>query len=71
VGARLVVAETVVNGLTPSRLVSQMDLTMLVTVGGRERTAAEFHSLLGRAGFEITAITPTSTPFSLIEAVAV
>lgn len=46
------------------------DLNMLVNVGGRERTRAEFEDLCGRAGLSVvgvTALEPPS-PFSLIEA---
>jgi O-methyltransferase domain/Dimerisation domain len=67
-GARLVVMESVIppgDELHPSKLV---DLTMLGTVTGRERTAAEYEKLLGEAGFTIDRIVPTRTPYSFIEA---
>jgi hypothetical protein len=41
---------------------------MLLFPGGRERTAAEFADLFGRAGFELTRIVPTESPLSVIEA---
>jgi len=45
------------------------DLHMLVLLdGGRERTEAEYHMLLGEAGFSMTTIIPTTLPRSLIEA---
>jgi len=43
------------------------DLTML-TVGGKERTEAEYRALLGEAGLEITKIAPIDTVYSVIEA---
>jgi hypothetical protein len=46
-----------------------LDLHMLVMLGGRERTAAEFRDLLQTAGFRLTSILPTGTRFSLLEAV--
>jgi hypothetical protein len=47
-----------------------VDLEMLViTSGGRERTEAEYRTLLGRAGFRLTRIMPSSGPISLVEAV--
>jgi C-methyltransferase len=44
------------------------DLEMLLGVNGRERTAAEYQALLGRAGFRMTRVVPTASPFSLVEA---
>ncbi|MFF2225882.1 methyltransferase [Streptomyces globisporus] len=48
------------------------DLNMLVNVGGRERTRADFAELCRRAGLTLTAVTPLAgaAPFALIEAVA-
>lgn len=43
------------------------DLTML-TVGGKERTEAEYHALLGQAGLRITKIAPIDAGYSVIEA---
>ena len=45
------------------------DLTML-TVGGKERTEAEYHALLGKAGLQITKIVPIGSGYSAIEAAA-
>ena len=36
--------------------------------GGRKRTEQEFRELFARAGFELTRITPTKSPLSVIEA---
>jgi hypothetical protein len=44
------------------------DLNMLLLTGGRERTEAEYRSLLAAAGFALTRIVPTATPISIIEA---
>ncbi|MDI3420620.1 methyltransferase [Streptomyces luteolus] len=46
------------------------DLNMLVNVGGRERTRAEFAELCGRAGLSLTSVTALAppNPFCLIEA---
>ena len=46
------------------------DLEMLLGVDGRERTTAEYRTLLERAGLEMTRVIPTASPFSLIEAKA-
>jgi hypothetical protein len=48
-----------------------LDLEMLVCFGGRERTEAEYQTLLATAGFRLTRIVPTHTPSSIIEAVPV
>jgi O-methyltransferase domain len=48
-----------------------IDLEMLVAVGGKERTRAEWANLLGRAGFRLKRVVPTATPVSIIEAVPV
>lgn len=47
------------------------DLTMLVNVGGRERTRADFETLCRQSGFTVVAVhpLPPPAPFSIIEAV--
>jgi len=46
-----------------------MDLEMLVTPGGVERTATEYRALLAQAGLRLTRIVPTASPYSIVEAV--
>lgn len=47
-----------------------VDLEMLVmTSGGRQRTEAEYRTLLGRAGLRLTRIVPSNGGISLVEAV--
>lgn len=43
------------------------DLNMLVITGGQDRTAREYESLLGAAGFKLTEIIPTQSVLSVIE----
>jgi SAM-dependent methyltransferase len=46
------------------------DLEMLVmTQGGRERTESEYSSLFAAAGFRLSRVIPTESPFSVIEGV--
>ena len=45
-----------------------MDLSMMVLTGGRERTVEEFSALFEKAGLRQSAIVPTSTALSVIEA---
>jgi C-methyltransferase len=47
------------------------DLEMLLNLGARERTAAEYRNLLAQAGFEMTRLVATASPLSLMEARAV
>ncbi|MFJ9933901.1 methyltransferase [Streptomyces virginiae] len=48
------------------------DLNMLVNVGGRERTRADFEEVCRQAALRVTSVTPLTdaAPYSLIEAVA-
>lgn len=44
-----------------------MDLHMLVMLGGRERTEADFRGMFAEAGFALTRVIPTGGPHSIIE----
>jgi len=44
-----------------------IDIHMLALTGGRERTEAQFRALLSDAGFTLTRVTATRSPFSIIE----
>jgi SAM-dependent methyltransferase len=69
-GGKVLLMEIVIPpGNTPS-LGKLLDLEMLVVAGGRERTEAEYGSLLAEAGLRLARIVPTPSPLSLIEAVA-
>ena len=48
-----------------------IDLEMLVTARGRERTAPEYAELLSQAGFRQTRVVPTAGPMSIVEALPV
>lgn len=66
---RVLIVETVVpegNGPHYSKL---LDLEMLVSPGGVERTAEEYAALLSAAGLKLSRIIPTLSPFSIVEAV--
>jgi acyl-CoA synthetase (AMP-forming)/AMP-acid ligase II len=52
-----------------SQIVAGSDINMLVNTCGRERSEAEFQRLFQAAGFELTRIVPTTTPWSVVEAV--
>lgn len=67
---KLLIADAVVpTGNTP-HFGKLLDLEMLaLTPRGRERTQAEFTSLLRGAGFRMTRVVPTASPLSIVEAV--
>lgn len=47
---------------------AMLDLNMLVMLGGRERTVAEYAALFERAGLRLSRVVPTVAPIALIEA---
>lgn len=49
------------------------DISMLVNMGGRERTRTEYETLCGRGGFAVVAVHPTVFPtsYSLLEAMPI
>jgi hypothetical protein len=64
--ARLVLVEWVIPETAESDAGKWMDINMLVNAGGLERTASEFRSLYGQAGFELDHIIPTPSPLRII-----
>ncbi len=65
-GTLLIVERMIASG-QPTLEASMMDLRMLVVAGGRVRTREEFQALFSRAGFELTQVIPTRSPFQLVE----
>lgn len=65
--ATLLVIESVVPQGDAAHLAKALDLDMLVFVGGRERTEAEWHRLLTSSGFEPPRIVPTLSTVALLE----
>jgi hypothetical protein len=66
--SRLLVIESIVPGGNAPHASKFMDLNMLVlNHGGRERSEGEYRLLFERAGLEVTSITGTASPYSLIE----
>jgi hypothetical protein len=70
---RLLIIERVLPPIVDGTLPPQMhlsDLNMLVNVGGRERTRADFEKLCSDARFRLTTVTPLPPPaaFSLLDA---
>ncbi len=65
---RLIIVEMVVEEerAAPTKLAT--DVVMLTLSGGRERSERQYRALLGAAGFELTSVTHTLSPLSVIEA---
>ncbi len=66
---KLLILEMVVpegNQPNPAKV---LDIQMLLTAGGKERTEDEFRKLLHNAGFSLARIIPTQSPMCVIEAV--
>jgi hypothetical protein len=66
---KVLIVEAVVPEGNEAHYSKLLDLEMLTSPGGMERTAEEYRELLASAGFELTRIVPTKSPFSIIEAV--
>ena len=66
---RVLIIEVVVPEGNEPHYSKLLDLEMLASPGGAERTAEEYRELLAAAGFRLTRIVPTKSPFSIIEAV--
>ncbi len=70
-GKHVLLIEFVLPGHNREFMGNWGDLEMLVVVGARERTAAQYGRLLDRAGFRMTRVIETTSPFSVVEAIAV
>jgi ubiquinone/menaquinone biosynthesis C-methylase UbiE len=68
-GRVLLVEAVITDGAEPD-FGKLLDIEMLVSPGGKERTAAEYKELFARAGLHLTRIVPTKSPYSVIEAVS-
>ena len=68
-GSRVLIIERLVPESTEPSEAKLFDINMLVMVGGRERTRAEYARLLEAAGLELARVIPTRAPLSILEAV--
>lgn len=66
---KVLVIETVVPEGNEPHYSKMLDLEMLASPGGVERTEQEYSALLSAAGLRLARIVPTRSPFSIIEAV--
>jgi hypothetical protein len=73
--AKLLVVETVLPNESAwaagsgEHFGNHLDINMLVLTGGRERTADEFAHLFADSGWQLARVIPTSSPYSIVEAV--
>ena len=67
--ATVLVVERVVGPPNEDPLTKFADLNMLVSPGGRERTADEFRDLFAGAGLSLEGVTPTESGLCVLEAV--
>jgi ubiquinone/menaquinone biosynthesis C-methylase UbiE len=65
---KVLIIETVVKEGNEPDFAKIIDLEMLLSPGGVERTPAEFEQLLADSGFKLTRIIPTQGPMSIVEA---
>ena len=66
---KVLIIETVVPAGNEPHYSKLLDLEMLVSPGGVERTAEEYGELLSAAGLRLTRIIATPSPYSIVEAV--
>jgi len=66
---RVLVVEQIIESSPELSITKLLDLEMLaLTVGGRERTEAEFSELFASAGLKLTRVFRTTTPMCVLEA---
>jgi len=70
-GKRVLLVELVIPKHDREFLGKWLDLEMLIGPAARERTAGEYDQLLHGAGFQMTQVVETASPFSIVEATAV
>ena len=66
---RVLLIEAVVGDVNEPDFAKILDIEMLVSPGGKERTANEYADLFRQAGLKLSRIIPTKSPYSIIEAV--
>ena len=69
-GGRVIVIERLLGEIGEPGLAPLSDLNMMVMLAGRERTLAEYSSLLRDSGLRLSKNTPIRSPMAVIEAVA-
>lgn len=68
-GGSLFVVEYVLTGNNTPHIGNIIDLWLMLLLGAKERTAAQYTELLADAGFKLARVIPTASPVSIIEAI--
>lgn len=68
-GAKVMVIEAVLPDGPEPHWSKTLDINML-RIGGRERTEGEYAALLSAAGFRVSRVIGTESPYSIVEAIA-
>lgn len=68
---KLVLIELVIPAGNIPDMSKIIDMQMLYFPGGRERTEEEYSQLFAKAGFRLTRVIPTRSPYSVIEGEAI
>ncbi len=69
VDSKLLIAELVINETNKPHFSKIIDICMAALNTGRERTPEDYSRLLEKAGLKLNRIVPTSSPYSIVEAV--
>jgi hypothetical protein len=69
-GARVLIIEMVIPEQLGAGPAPWMDLNMMVVLGAKERTAAEYGALFARADLTTARVIPTPSPYTIVEAAA-
>jgi hypothetical protein len=64
--AEVLVLESIMPEGPEPHLAKELDILMLIMTGGRERTRADYESLLASGGFRLDRVVPTASPISVI-----
>jgi hypothetical protein len=64
---RILIVEFSVPPANQPSIAKDVDMIMMVYTGGLERTREEYAALLHQAGFQLSSVTPTASPVSVIE----
>jgi hypothetical protein len=70
-GGRVLVIDPVIRPGNAPQSGKLLDLAMLASLTGRERTRADFDALFAEAGLRVARVIPTATPLSIVEGVPV
>ncbi|WP_079195372.1 methyltransferase [Streptomyces acidiscabies] len=70
-GGRVLVLDAVVPPGNAPHQSKTLDIMMMTSFGGRERTASDFATLFETAGLRLSRVIPTESVLSVVEAVAV